>query len=220
MPIYNESVKSGVITNGSTTIKKVYHGSTLVFGKELFSQAFTSSGGITFPATILSLKVTVVGGGGGGGGGGYPANIPTTGCGGGGGGKVVKIYNPAELQAIKGTTVSFTVGTGGAGGAAGGIGWGGNGQNGANSSFLSAVAYGGTGGSGQGGTAAGGTGTGGTVTQGGTATGGGVQTPVVQGGAGHVVSGNTYGRGGNSSGYWTTPGDAGARGCVYVEYTY
>lgn len=63
MPMYKGSTKISVIKNGSVRLKKVYHGSTLMFGKEVFRKVFTSSGNITFPTTIISLKVIVVGGG-------------------------------------------------------------------------------------------------------------------------------------------------------------
>ena len=67
MPIYKGSTKIGVIKQGSTNIKKVFKGATLVFGKEVFEKTFTASGSITFPSRLLSLDVIVIGGGGGGG---------------------------------------------------------------------------------------------------------------------------------------------------------
>ena len=66
MPIYKESTKIGVIKREARILKKAYRGSTLVFGKEVFERTFTASGSITFPLSILSLHVIVVGGGAGG----------------------------------------------------------------------------------------------------------------------------------------------------------
>ena len=64
MPIYKGSTKIGVIKKGSTNIKKVFKGATLVFGKEVFEQTFTTSGSITFPASMYALAIEIVGAGG------------------------------------------------------------------------------------------------------------------------------------------------------------
>lgn len=68
MPISKGSTKIGAVYKGSLNFRRIYHGSTLVFGnKEVFEQTFTASGSITFPLSLLSLYVIVVGSGGSGG---------------------------------------------------------------------------------------------------------------------------------------------------------
>lgn len=48
-------------------VNKVYYGSTLVFGKQVYENIFTANRTVTFPASMFSLKVIVVGSGGSGG---------------------------------------------------------------------------------------------------------------------------------------------------------
>ena len=224
MPIYKESTKIGVIKRKARILKKVYHGSTLVFGKEVFRQVFTSSGNITFPETIMSLKVIVVGGGAGGSAGNYDNDwINSTGSG-AAGGYAEKIYSKAELSSLKGANVSFTVGGGGAAGAyksgIGGVG--------GKTSFMSITATGGNPTSGYsnwgtpGAIGQGGVGSGGDVNkQGNPGQLGRVASPgwAPAGGVGWNINGLVYGSGGNG-GASIANGYAGQNGCVYIEYTY
>lgn len=48
-------------------VNKVYYDSTLVFGKQVYENNFTANRTVTFPASMFSLKVIVVGSGGSGG---------------------------------------------------------------------------------------------------------------------------------------------------------
>lgn len=77
MPIYAGNKKISKITlGGGANVKKVFKGSTLVFGKETFEQTFTANGSVTFPSTLVSLYVVVVGAGGGVGGNFYSNGSP------------------------------------------------------------------------------------------------------------------------------------------------
>ena len=224
MPIYKGSTKIGVIKKGSANIKKVFKGATLVFGKEVFRQVFTSSGNITFPGTIMSLKVIVVGGGAGASAGNYDNDwINSTGSG-AAGGYAEKIYNKSELSSLKGTNVSFTVGAGGAAGlyksGIGGVG--------GKTSFMSITATGGNPTSGYsnwgtpGPLGQGGVGSGGDVNkQGNPGQYGRVASPgwVPAGGVGWNINGIVYGSGGNGGAAFDN-GIKGASGCVYIEYSY
>ena len=224
MPIYKESTKIGVIKREARILKKAYHGSTLVFGKEVFRKVFTSSGNITFPTTIISLKVIVVGGGAGGSAGNYDNDwINSTGSG-AAGGYAEKIYNKSELSSLKGTNVSFAVGAGGAAGlyksGIGGVG--------GKTSFMSITATGGNPTSGYsnwgtpGPLGQGGVGSGGDVNkQGNPGQYGRVASPgwVPAGGVGWNINGIVYGSGGNGGAAFDN-GIKGASGCVYIEYSY
>ena len=119
MPIYKGSSKIGVIKKGSTNFKRVCYDSTLVFGKkEVFEQTFTSSGSHTFPSTLLSLDIIVVGGGGGGGAGSTLSIRSRWAGGGGGGGAKAEVHLSGDaLTDYNGKTFSFTVGAGGSEGA-------------------------------------------------------------------------------------------------------
>lgn len=224
MPMYKGSTKISVIKNGSVRLKKVYHGSTLMFGKEVFRKVFTSSGNITFPTTIISLKVIVVGGGAGGSAGNYDNDwINSTGSG-AAGGYAEKIYSKAELSSLKGTNVSFTIG----GGGEAGIYKSGIGGVGGKTSFMSITATGGnpTSGYSNWGTPTvlgqGGIGSGGDVNkQGNPGQYGKVASPGWEpaGGIGWNINGVVYGSGGNG-GASIANGHPGQNGCVYIEYTY
>ena len=120
MPIYKGSTKIGVIKKGSTNIKKVYHGSTIVFGKEVFEQTFATNGTVTFPASMFSLKVIVVGSGGSGGNFGNFGDYYVGGGGGGAGGGLLPARDlllPAGAPRAAGLHPGGAVGEeGGAGG--------------------------------------------------------------------------------------------------------
>ena len=225
MPIYKESTKIGVIKREARILKKAYHGSTLVFGKEVFRKVFTSSGNITFPTTIISLKVIVVGGGAGGSAGNYDNDwINSTGSG-AAGGCAEKIYSNDELSSLKGTNVSFTVGVGGAAG----VYKSGIGGVGGKTSFMSIItATGGNPTSGYsnwgtpGPLGQGGVGSGGVVNkQGNPGQYGKVASPgwVPTGGVGWNINGIVYGSGGNG-GAASNNGNTGHNGCVSLEYTH
>ena len=204
-------------------VKKVYHGSTLVFGKQVFERVYTASGTITLPSSLLFLQVVVVGGGAGGSGGNYDNNWINSNGSGSAGGYTKKTYTAADIKTLQGKTVSFTVGAGGAGGAThvtGGAG--------GTSSFLSLAATGGNPSSGYSNW-----GSMGTIGAGGIGSGGdenkqGAQGQLGQvvsnnftpkGGAGWSVAGGTYGSGGNGGvSIGTAP--SGVSGCVYVIYYY
>ena len=100
MPIYKGSTKIGVIKQGSTNIKKVFKGATLVFGKEVFEKTFTASGSITFPVTMYRLTVIVVGAGGGGGAGSaFTTSAWWSGGGAGGGAKAESTFAGDAVKA-------------------------------------------------------------------------------------------------------------------------
>lgn len=85
MSIYKSNRKqSKIVIKGNRSVKKVFNGNNLLFGKESFEKIFTASDSITFPATMFSLTVVVVGAGGGGGGANaYSKDAWWTGSGGG-----------------------------------------------------------------------------------------------------------------------------------------
>ena len=210
MPIYKGSTKIGVIKKGSTSIKKVFKSATLVFGKEVFEQTFTASGSITFPASIYALAIEIVGAGGSGG----ALIIGTHGdwIGGGGagaGGYCSKTYTAAEIQNLKGKTVSFTIG---------GVS---KGADGGNTAILGLIAYGGkrgqSAGEGQGG-GIGGTASGGDVNkQGGNGTNGGYLS-VGRGATGWTIGGTVYGDGGDAQAVGSD--GLGKAGCIHITYFY
>lgn len=210
MPIYKGSTKIGVIKKGSTNIKKVFKGATLVFGKEVFEQTFTTSGSITFPASMYALAIEIVGAGGSGG----ALIIGTHGdwIGGGGagaGGYCQKDYTAVEIQNLKGKTVSFTIG---------GVS---KGDDGGNTTILGLVAYGGkrgqSAGEGQGG-GVGGTASGGiTNKQGGNGTNGGYLS-VGRGATGWTIGGTVYGDGGDAQAVGND--GLGKAGCIHIIYFY
>ena len=195
-----------------------------MFGKETFSHAFTTSGSITFPVTIMSLKVIAVGGGAGGSGGNYDNDwINSTGSG-AAGGYTEKTYNKADLSSFKGRNVNFIVG----GGGAAGLYKSGIGGAGGESSFMTLKATGGnpTSSYSNWGTPTvlgkGGVGSGGDVNkQGNPGEYGRVASPnwVPTGGVGWTINGVVYGSGGNGGAAFGN-GLPGASGCVYIEYTY
>lgn len=142
MPIYKSNRKqSKIVISGHRSVKKVFNGNTLLFGKESFEKIFTASGSITFPATMFSLTVIVVGAGGGGGGANaYSKDVWWTGSGGASGGCSIRQYTASEINSLKGKNISFTVGSGGGSatfedGGAGG-----------QSKFITQIANGGSGG--------------------------------------------------------------------------
>lgn len=63
MSIYKGNRKQLKVVVGGRSIKKIFKGNALVFGKEVFERTFTSSGSITFPASMFALTVIIVGGG-------------------------------------------------------------------------------------------------------------------------------------------------------------
>lgn len=208
MPIYKGSQKINTLYVGGR-VKKVYHGSTLVFGKQVYENTFTANGTITFPASMFSLKVIVVGSGGSGGNFGNFRDYYIGGGGGGAGGYCSKSYTAAEIQNLKGKQVSFTVGAVPAVFASGNA-----------SRFLNQLANGGSAGSDF-------------VTQaggvGGTASGGDVNNTGASGGKGnynHVgdpapgwtIGGGTYGTGGGGYAAWQS--GQGGVGCVYIRFEY
>lgn len=218
MPIYTGNKKISKITlGGGAVVKKVFKGSTLVFGKEIFEHTFTSSGNITLPQTLTSLYVVVVGAGGGGGGANaYSSEAWWTGSGGASGGCSIRQYTAEEINSLKGKTISFTVGSGGgsASYADGGVG----GQ----SKFQNQIANGGNGGqynnlgnansyNAPGGTASGGNIANTTGNVGGV--GGNYST---NGSPGESVW-NGYGKGG-SGGF--PSGSNGINGCIYIKYEF
>ena len=191
-------------------VKKVYYGSTLVFGKEVFEHTFTANGTVTFPASMFSLKVIVVGSGGSGGNFGIVNNpIYVGGGGGGAGGYCEKSYTVAEIQNLKGKQVSFTVGAVPATFA-----------NGNASSFLNQLANGGSAGTNyvahKGG--AGGTASGGDVNNTGSSGGDGDYNHVGDPAPGWTIGGVTYGTGGGGYAAWQS--GQGGVGCVYIRFEY
>ena len=219
MPIYKGSQKINTLYVGGRGVKKVYHGFTLVFGKEVFERTFTASGSITFPLSLLSLHVIVVGGGGGGGGGSAASSSAWWSGGGGGSGGLAEYSASGETaKSFAGKTISFTVGGGGAGG-----GLGSSGGSGGQSKFQNFIANGGAGGiwnnpfaGGSGAGGAGGSASGGNIRNT-TGNSGGSGGSFNSGGAGGASLWNGYGAGGgggfNSSG-------GGSAGCVYIRYEY
>ena len=195
---------------GGGGVKKVYHGSTLVFGKQVFESVFTSSGSIHFPASLIALRVICVGSGGSGGQwGAVSGEIWIGGGGGGAGGYCEKNYTKAEIESIKGKTISFTVGAVPGSTASGNA-----------SSFLLQVANGGKAGEyyitqtpGVGGTASGGD----VNNQGATGTKGNYYV-LGSGGAGWSVAGGTYGGGGPGNSVYDA--GLGKVGCVFIRYEY
>ena len=210
MTIYKGSTKIGAVYKGSLNFRRIYHGSTLVFGnKEVFEQTFTASGSITFPLSLLSLYVIVVGSGGSGGNFGNFGNYYIGGGGGGAGGYCSKTYTAAEIQNLKGKQVSFTVGAVPAKFASGNA-----------SKFLNQLANGGSAGTDfinhKGG--AGGTASGGDVNNTGSSGGDGNYNHVGDASPGWPVSGGTYGAGGGGFAAWQS--GQGGVGCVYIRYEY
>ena len=209
MPIYKGSQKINTLYVGGGRVKKVYHGSALVFGKEVFERTFTASGSITFPSSLLALTVIVVGAGGCGGQWILGQHGDWIGAGGGGaGGYAKKIFSIAECNSIAGKTISFSVGV---------IHLQAKGDD---SSFMGVIAYGGQPGGSwsdpQGGV--GGSATGGSENKtGASGTNGGVVV-VGRGGPGWDINGTTYGDGGDSTAIASN--GEGKNGCVYIRYEY
>ena len=209
MPIYKGSQKINTLYVGGGRVKKVYHGSALVFGKEVFERTFTASGSITFPSSLLALTVIVVGAGGCGGQWILGQHGDWIGAGGGGaGGYAKKIFSIAECNSIAGKTISFSVGV---------IHLQAKGDD---SSFMGVIAYGGQPGGSwsdpQGGV--GGSATGGSENKtGASGTNGGVVV-VGRGGPGWDINGTTYGDGGDSTAI--SSNGAGKNGCIYIRYEY
>ena len=209
MPIYKGSQKINTLYVGGGRVKKVYHGSALVFGKEVFERTFTASGSITFPSSLLALTVIVVGAGGCGGQWILGQHGDWIGAGGGGaGGYAKKIFSIAECNSIAGKTISFSVGV---------IHLQAKGDD---SSFMGVIAYGGQpGGSwsdphgGVGGSA-----TGGSENKTGASGTNGGYVVVGRGGQGWDINGTTYGDGGDSTAI--SSNGAGKNGCVYIRYEY
>ena len=209
MPIYKGSQKINTLYVGGG-VKKVYYGSTLVFGKEVFEHTFTANGTVTFPASMFSLKVIVVGSGGSGGN--YGAVNPPVYVGGGGGGAggySEKSYTDTEIQNLKGKQVSFTVGAVPAKFASGNA-----------SRFLNQVANGGSAGANyvtqKGG--AGGTASGGDINNTGSSGGNGNYNHVGDPAPGWTIGGGTYGTGGGGYAAWQS--GQGGVGCVYIRFEY
>lgn len=207
---------------GNRKISKIYKGSTLLFSSEsdVFEQTFTASGSITFPNSLSALTVICVGGGGGGGGGSAASTSAWwSGGGGGSGGYSYKVFSAAELESLKGKTISFTVGGGGPKGDLGS-----SGSDGGQSKFQNMIANGGKAGvynnpfvggaSGAGG--AGGTASGGSDNKTGNAGANG--GTYYNYGAGGVSLWNGYGAGGRG-GYYNES-VAGTAGCIYIRYEY
>ena len=172
------------------------------------NEVLTASGTYSFPHNITGLTVTVVGAGGSGGGG-YPYHGNTfPGGGGGSGGKVVKTYTHEEVVALRGQTISYTVGVGGAG-----VPDFSSGNAGGNTTFdVLTATGGGAGGCGIGpGGGAGGSGSGGDVTNG--HAGGGWTNNV--GGKGFEIEGTVYGSG--SNGIYGGSTQKGGDGCILVS---
>ena len=93
MPIFkNNRKQSKIVISGNRSVKKVFKGGNLLFGKESFEKIFTASGSITFPATMFSLTCIVVGAGGCGGQWILGKHGDWIGAGGGGAGGYAKKY--------------------------------------------------------------------------------------------------------------------------------
>ena len=209
MPIYKGSQKINTLYVGGGRVKKVYHGSALVFGKEVFERTFTASGSITFPSSLLALTVIVVGAGGCGGQWILGQHGDWIGAGGGGaGGYAKKIFSIAECNSIAGKTISFSVGV---------IHLQAKGDD---SSFMGVIAYGGQPGGSwsdpQGGV--GGSATGGSENKTGASGTNGGYVVVGRGGQGWDINGTTYGDGGDSTAI--SSNGAGKNGCIYIRYEY
>ena len=212
MSIYKGSQKINTLYVGGGGVKKVYHGSTLVFGhKTTQTLVYTASSSITIPRDTVSCIVHVVGSGGSSGGTNPYAHELHCASGGGSAGYSRKQYN----SSLSGQTINFTVGQPISSWC----------QNGQNSIFLNQIGGMGfagiaaTGGASQPG-GAGGTASGGDMNKNGTQ--GAVGSWVGAGGtgrgaSGHTINGVQYGFGGSctASGSPTSGG-----GCVIVELIY
>lgn len=212
MPIYKGSTKIGVIKKGSTNIKKVYHGSTLVLGHKITKTlVYTASGSIFIPRDTVSCIVHVVGSGGSSGGTNPYAHELHCASGGGSAGYSRKQYN----SSLSGQTINFTVGQPISSWC----------QNGQNSIFLNQIGGMGfagiaaTGGASQPG-GVGGTASGGDVNINGSQ--GAVGSWVGAGGtgkgaSGHTINGVQYGFGGSCT---ASGSPTSGSGCVIVELIY
>lgn len=210
MSIYKSNRKqSKIVISGNRSVKKVFNGNNLLFGKESFENIFTASGSITFPATMFSLTVIVVGAGGCGGQWVLGQHGDWIGAGGGGaGGYAKRMFNNIECKSIAGKTISFSVGV---------IHLQAKGDD---SSFMGVIAYGGQpGGSwsdphgGVGGSA-----TGGSENKTGASGTNGGYVVVGRGGQGWDINGTTYGDGGDSTAI--SSNGEGKNGCVYIRYEF
>lgn len=218
MSIYAGNKKISKITiGGGAIVKKVFKGSTLVFGKEIFEHTFTSSGNITLPQTLTSLYVVVVGAGGGGGGANaYSKDAWWTGSGGASGGCSIRQYTANEINNLKGKTISFIVGAGGgsASYSDGGVG----GQ----SKFQNQIANGGGAGkynnlgNANNYNAPGGTASGGNIANT-TGNAGGIGGNYSTNGLPGESVWNGYGKGGNGG---FPSGSNGTNGCIYIKYEF
>lgn len=211
MSIYKGSQKINTLYVGGG-VKKVYHGSTLVFGhKTTQTLVYTASGSITIPRDTVSCIVHVVGSGGSSGGTNPYAHEVHCASGGGSAGYSRKQYN----SSLSGQTINFTVGQPISSWC----------QNGQNSIFLNQI-----GGMGFAGIAA----TGGASQPGGvggTASGGDVNTNGSQGAvgswvgaggtgkgaSGHTINGVQYGFGGSCT---ASGSPTSGSGCVIIELIY
>lgn len=210
MSIYKSNRKqSKVVISGHQSVKKVFKGNNLLFGKESFENIFTASGSITFPATMFSLTVIVVGAGGCGGQWVLGKHGDWIGAGGGGaGGYAKRMFNNIECKSIAGKTISFVVGV---------IHLQAKGDD---SVFMDVTAYGGQPGGpysdAHGGV--GGSATGGSENKTGASGTNGGYVVVGRGGQGWDINGTTYGDGGDSTAI--SSNGEGKNGCVYIRYEF
>ncbi len=210
MSIYKSNRKqSKIVISGHRSVKKVFNGNNLLFGKESFEKIFTASDSITFPATMFSLTVIVVGAGGCGGQWVLGKHGDWIGAGGGGaGGYSKRMFNNIECKSIAGKTISFSVGV---------IHLQAKGDD---SSFMGVIAYGGQPGGpysdAHGGV--GGSATGGSENKTGASGTNGGYVVVGRGGPGWDINGITYGSGGDST--QIAHNGSGTNGCIYIRYEF